>query len=53
MSLTQPLIDSVKIMKAFLIVAGVVALFTPLVWVQWKWGDKWRRQREEKSSAHT
>ena len=51
-SVIQPLIDSIKIMKAFLIVTGVVALFTPLVWVQWKWGDKWRREREEKLSDH-
>lgn len=47
-SVIQPLIDVVKIMRAFLVVTGIVALFTPLVWVEWKWGDRWRRDREEK-----
>lgn len=47
-SAIQPLIDSVKIMVAFFVVTGIVALFMPLVWVEWKWGDQWKREREEK-----
>ncbi|KAL4891451.1 major facilitator superfamily domain-containing protein [Aspergillus ambiguus] len=44
----QPLIGAVKVMKAFFIVTGVVVLCTPFVWIQWKWGEKWRREREER-----
>ncbi|KAF4449074.1 florfenicol exporter [Fusarium albosuccineum] len=47
-SAIQPMIDTVKIMKAFLIVTGIVLASTPLVWVEWKWGEKWRREREKK-----
>ncbi|RTE73290.1 hypothetical protein BHE90_012289 [Fusarium euwallaceae] len=47
-SVIQPMIDGVKIMKAFFIVTGIVLMCTPLVWVEWKWGEKWRREREEK-----
>ncbi|KAL3457173.1 major facilitator superfamily domain-containing protein [Aspergillus heterothallicus] len=44
----QPLIPAVKAMVAFLIVTGVVVLFTPLVWVEWKWGESWRRERDHR-----
>ncbi|KAJ3537795.1 hypothetical protein NM208_g6176 [Fusarium decemcellulare] len=47
-SAIQPMIDTVKIMKAFLIVTGIVLASTPLVWVEWKWGEKWRLEREKK-----
>lgn len=47
-SAIQPLIGALKPMRAFFVVAGVVLLFTPLVWVEWKWGAAWRRQREER-----
>ncbi|KAL3471483.1 major facilitator superfamily domain-containing protein [Aspergillus californicus] len=47
-SAIRPLIGAVKAMVAFFIVAGVVFLFTPLVWVEWKWGEKWRGEREER-----
>ena len=47
-SAIQPMIESVKIMKAFFVVTGIVALFTPLIWVQWKWGERWRFAREER-----
>ncbi|KAL4913075.1 major facilitator superfamily domain-containing protein [Aspergillus aurantiobrunneus] len=47
-SVIQPLIDAVKAMRAFLIVTGVVVLFTPLIWVEWRWGERWRRNREER-----
>jgi MFS family permease len=48
-SVIQSMIDLIKIMKAFLVVTGLVALFTPIVWAEWKWGDRWRRQREYES----
>ena len=47
-SVIQPLIDAVKPMIAFFIVTGVVFLFTPLIWVEWKWGEQWRREREKR-----
>lgn len=47
-SVIQPLISAVKTMRAFFVVAGVVLLFTPLIWVEWKWADKWRWERGEK-----
>ncbi|CEO59339.1 hypothetical protein PMG11_04018 [Penicillium brasilianum] len=47
-SVIQPLIGVVKAMKAFFIVSGAVLLFTPLIWVEWKWGEKWRQEREER-----
>lgn len=46
-SVIQPLIGAVKAMKAFFIVSGVVFLFTPLIWVEWKWGERWRQERED------
>ncbi|KAL2810851.1 major facilitator superfamily domain-containing protein [Aspergillus granulosus] len=45
-SAIQPLIAAVRAMVAFLIVAGVVVLCTPLIWIEWKWGERWRRERE-------
>ncbi|KAJ6001104.1 hypothetical protein N7481_001513 [Penicillium waksmanii] len=47
-SVIQPLIGAVKAMSAFFVVSGVVLLFTPLIWIEWKWGEKWRQQREER-----
>ncbi|KAH7010190.1 major facilitator superfamily domain-containing protein [Ilyonectria destructans] len=49
-SVIQPLIDAVKIRNAFLILTAVVTLFSPLVWVQWKYGRKWRLERERKAA---
>ncbi|GFF54236.1 MFS antiporter QDR2 [Aspergillus lentulus] len=50
-SVVQPLIDAVRVMKAFFIVTGVVLLFQPLIWVEWKIGERWRREREDKLAA--
>lgn len=47
-SVIQPLIGAVKAMRAFFIVSGIVLLFTPLVWIEWKWGEKWRQEREKR-----
>ncbi|KAF4123422.1 Sugar (and other) transporter, partial [Geosmithia morbida] len=50
-SVIQPLIDAVEIRNAFLIVTAILVIFSPLVWVEWVWGDEWRRAREERLSA--
>ncbi|KAF4211379.1 hypothetical protein CNMCM8980_002225 [Aspergillus fumigatiaffinis] len=47
-SVIQPLIDAVRVIKAFFVVTGVVLLFQPLIWVEWKIGERWRREREDK-----
>jgi MFS family permease len=47
-SAIQPLINAVRAMRAFTIVSGMVLLCTPLIWVEWKWGEKWRREREKR-----
>lgn len=52
-SVIQPLIGSVEAMFAFSIVSGVVFLCTPLIWVEWKWGERWRREREERLAQST
>ncbi|KAL2840497.1 major facilitator superfamily domain-containing protein [Aspergillus pseudoustus] len=45
-SVIQPLISAVRAMVAFLIVTGAVVMCMPLVWVEWKWGEKWRQERD-------
>lgn len=45
-SAIQPLLEAVRAMRAFLIVTGVMVAFMPLIWVEWKYGEKWRRERE-------
>jgi MFS family permease len=47
-SVIQPLIGAVRAMRAFFIVSGVVFLFTPLIWVEWKWAERWRQEREKR-----
>ena len=47
-SVIQPLIGTTKAMIAFFIVSGVVFLFTPLIWVEWKCGEGWRQEREDR-----
>jgi predicted MFS family arabinose efflux permease len=50
-SVITPLIDAVRVMKAFFIVTGAVLAFQPLIWVEWKYGERWRREREDKLAA--
>ncbi|KAL4899017.1 hypothetical protein BDW74DRAFT_189560 [Aspergillus multicolor] len=45
-STIELLIQAVKPMKAFFVVAAIVVLFMPLVWMQWVWGERWRGERE-------
>lgn len=51
-SVIQPMINAVRAMKAFSIVSGVVLLCMPLIWVEWKWGEKWRQEREKRLEAN-
>lgn len=50
-SAIQPLIAAVKVRNAFLILTGVVVLFSPLVWVQRRYGQLWRRDRERRKAT--
>ncbi|KAI5459442.1 major facilitator superfamily domain-containing protein [Mariannaea sp. PMI_226] len=50
-SVIQPLIDALGIRNSFMILAGVVAAFSPLVWVHRQWGETWRLERERKRAA--
>ncbi|KAI5456370.1 major facilitator superfamily domain-containing protein [Mariannaea sp. PMI_226] len=52
-SVIQPLIKAVKIRNAFLILTGVVVLFSPLIWIHRIWGEAWRLERERKMAART
>lgn len=49
-SAIEPLIDAVRIRNAFLILTGIICLFSPLVVVQWKYGQKWRNDRQNRTS---
>ncbi|KAM5438312.1 hypothetical protein MferCBS31731_005173 [Microsporum ferrugineum] len=49
-SVIQPLIAAVRVRNSFLILTGVVVLFSPLVWVQWQYCGKWRQERERRES---
>ncbi|KAF5554658.1 multidrug resistance [Fusarium mexicanum] len=44
-SVIQPMIASLKIRNAFLVLTGIAVVFSPLVWVQWRMAEKWRRNR--------
>ncbi|CAH0033886.1 unnamed protein product [Clonostachys rhizophaga] len=47
-SAIQPMIDAMKLRNSFLILAGVVIIFSPLIWIEWRWGQSWRQERERK-----
>ncbi|KAF5588036.1 multidrug resistance [Fusarium subglutinans] len=44
-SVIQPMIAKLKIRNAFLVLTGIAVVFSPLVWVQWRMAEKWRRNR--------
>ncbi|CAI6018180.1 unnamed protein product [Clonostachys chloroleuca] len=50
-STIQPMIDALKLRNSFLILAGVVIVFSPLIWIEWRWGQSWRQERERKKMA--
>ncbi|KAF4454160.1 hypothetical protein F53441_3295 [Fusarium austroafricanum] len=43
-SVVQPMITKLKIRNAFLILTAIAVFFSPLVWVQWRMAEKWRRK---------
>lgn len=51
-SVIQPLITAVKTRNAFLILAAIAVVFSPLVWVQWRYGEVWRQAREHRRSRN-
>ncbi|KAH8691476.1 major facilitator superfamily domain-containing protein [Talaromyces proteolyticus] len=50
-SVVQPMINAIRIRNTFVVLAAVVALCSPMVWVEWKWGEKWRTDREKRKGA--
>ena len=44
----QLMIDRIHIRNAFVILAAIVTACSPLVWIEWKWGEKWRLERENR-----
>lgn len=52
-SLIQPLIDVMDITPAFFVLTAVVVVCSPLIWVQSRWGMKWRLQRERRIAFNT
>jgi hypothetical protein len=47
-ALVEPLIAFVGPRIAFSVLAGLTALVSPLVWVGWRWGMRWRIAREKR-----
>lgn len=47
-SVVQPMINAIHIRNTFVILAAIVVIFSPLIWVEWKWGEQWRLEREER-----
>jgi hypothetical protein len=45
------MIDALKLRNSFLILAGVVIVLSPLIWIEWRWGQSWRQERERKKLA--
>lgn len=50
-SVIQPMIDAIRIRNTFVVLAAVVALCSPLVWVEWRWGQNWRSEREGRKAT--
>ena len=45
----QLMIDRIHIRNAFVILAAIVTACSPLVWIEWKWGERWRLERESRA----
>ena len=50
-SFVQPLIQKVGERTTFLILAGVVVVVSPLVGLEWKYGQRWRGRREDREGG--
>ncbi|KAL4940474.1 hypothetical protein BDV06DRAFT_224047 [Aspergillus oleicola] len=44
----EPLLKAIGVLRAFLVVAGVVGGCMPLLWVVWRFGEGWRGEREKR-----
>ncbi|EGZ77051.1 MFS general substrate transporter [Neurospora tetrasperma FGSC 2509] len=47
-ALVQFIIDAIGAGLTFLLLAVVTAAFTPLLWLEWRFGERWRRERVER-----
>jgi MFS family permease len=47
-AIVQIVIDGVGAGTAFLVFAGITALSSPLLVVEWFWGEGWRKERRER-----
>ena len=47
-SVIQPMIDALGVRTAFVVLAAVVLGCSPLVWVEWWYGEGWRLEREDR-----
>ncbi|KAK3497201.1 MFS general substrate transporter [Neurospora hispaniola] len=47
-ALVQFIIDAIGAGLTFLLLAIVTAAFTPLLWLEWRFGERWRRERVER-----
>ena len=47
-SVIQPLIAAVRIRNAFVILASIMLAFSPLIWLEWHYGERWRLARQNR-----
>lgn len=52
-AVAQPMIDALTVRYTFLLLAGITAVFSPLLWAEQKWGANWRHARAERLKAKT
>ena len=50
-SFVQPMIQRIGERDTFLILAGVVVVLSPLIWLEWRFGERWRGEREERMES--
>lgn len=44
----QPMIDSLTPVWTFVLLAGIAIVMYPLVWIEMRYGSKWRQARDER-----
>lgn len=50
-AVVQVMVEGMGVKAAFGVLAAVVAGLSPMVWVEWRWGMKWRMERAERLRA--
>ncbi|KAJ9195427.1 hypothetical protein DTO271D3_841 [Paecilomyces variotii] len=50
-AIAQPMIDALTPRYTFLLLAGITAVLSPLLWVEQKWGAGWRAARAQRLNA--